>query len=209
MNMTGEKTILLTGFEPFGGFGSNPTALLAEKLEGLQVGNCRVSTCILPVVFGESSRMLAEKLRELAPVAVVCLGQAAGRSGITPERIAVNLDDADIPDNAGHKPVEQTIVEGAPAAYWSGLPVRKMVGAISALGIPVGVSMSAGTYVCNHVFYSLMHQLAGMPDVAGGFIHVPLMTGQVGDERPSLSLDQMEQGIRCALAIIVQELSNP
>jgi pyroglutamyl-peptidase len=208
MNPTMNKTILLTGFEPFGGFGSNPTAMLAEMLDDMEVGGYRVSTCTLPVVFGESATMLADRIREVKPAVIVCLGQAAGRPGITPERIAVNLDDADIPDNAGNKPVEQEIVQGGPAAYWSGLPVRKIVRALSALDIPASVSLSAGTYVCNHVFYSLMHELANLPDVAGGFIHVPLMDGQVSDARPAMPLARMEQGIRCALDVIVQELKQ-
>jgi pyroglutamyl-peptidase len=208
MSSTADKIILLTGFEAFGGFGSNPTALLAERLAGSRFGDYRVETCVLPVVFGQASHLLAEQLNRWHPAVVVCLGQAAGRSGITPERIAVNIDDADIPDNAGYQPQEQAIVAHGPVAYWSTLPVRKIRDALADLEIPAAISMSAGTYVCNHVFYHLMHLLAGKPAVTGGVIHIPLMDGQATDGRPSLPLAQIEQGIRCVLATIVAELAG-
>ena len=208
MNKNRDKIILLSGFEAFGAFSSNPSALLADKFDGLAIGPYRVRSCILPVVFGEASRILEEWINQLHPAVVVCLGQAAGRSGITPERIAVNLDDADIPDNAGNQPVEKAIVPGGPAAYWSGLPVSKIVSALAALDIPASVSMSAGTYVCNHVFYSLMYKLAGMPGVRGGFVHIPLMEGQTTDERPALPLEQMEKGINCVLETTVETLRS-
>ena len=208
MNKNRDKIILLSGFEAFGAFSSNPSALLADKFDGLAIGPYRVRSCILPVVFGEASRILEEWINQLHPAVVVCLGQAAGRSGITPERIAVNLDNADIPDNAGNQPVEKAIVPGGPAAYWSGLPVSKIVSALAALDIPASVSMSAGTYVCNHVFYSLMYKLAGMSGVRGGVVHIPLMEGQTTDERPVLPLEQMEKGINCVLETTVETLRS-
>ena len=208
MNKNRDKIILLSGFEAFGAFSTNPSALLAEKFDGLAFGSYRVRSCILPVVFGEAPRLLEQKIGEWKPAIVVCLGQAAGRSGITPERIAVNIDDADMADNAGNRPVEKAVVPGGPAAYWSGLPVSKIVNALAALDIPASVSMSAGTYVCNHVFYSLMHKLAGMPGVKGGFVHIPLMEGQSPDDKPALSLHQMEQAVRCVLQTSVEELEG-
>jgi pyroglutamyl-peptidase len=152
--------ILLTGFEPFGGEVVNPSWQVARALDGRTVGGVPVVACELPCVFGAALRVLDEALAAHAPVLVLALGQAAGRSAFTPERVAINVDDARIPDNAGAQPVDRPVVPGGPAAYFTTLPVKAMVAALRAAGLPAQVSQTAGTFVCNHVFYGLMHRLA-------------------------------------------------
>lgn len=191
------KIILLTGFEPFGGEVINASAEIARRLDGERIAGRRVAGRVLPCVFRTSLPALRRHLRELAPDAVVCLGQAGGRAAITPERVAVNVDDARLPDNAGACPADQPVVRGGPAAYWSRLPVKAMAAAMSGAGIPAEVSNTAGTFVCNHVFYGLMHTLRQRRGVTAGFIHVPWLPGQ---GEPSLTLEQMCAGIRLALA---------
>lgn len=201
---TTDKTILLTGFEPFGSFTANPSALLARQLDGETAGAYRIRSTVLPVVFGEAGDRLIAAIEDLAPAWVICLGLAANRREISMERCAVNLDDADIPDNAGNLPVDQAIVGGGPPAYWSTLPVKAMVSALRELDIPASVSLSAGTYVCNHVFYRLMHHLAGRPGIRGGFVHLPPLAGQVegtGAPDAAVLLAAVRHLVRTAVAM--------
>lgn len=187
--------ILLTGFEPFGNSSLNPSGEIVKAIKAENIiGE------ILPVVFGQSSQMLKDLISLHKPDVVVCLGQAEGRHAITPERVAVNLDDARIADNAGNMPADQLIIDGGPAAYFSTLPVKEMVGAMKSAGVPAAVSMSAGTFVCNHLFYALQHQLAGST-VRSGFIHVPLMDEQRFEFSglPSMPLSQMVAGVQACL----------
>jgi pyroglutamyl-peptidase len=159
------RSVLLTGFEPFAGERLNPSAQIAEALDGREIAGHRVRGVILPCAFGESRRALLRALRSVEPALVICTGQAGGRAHLTPERVAINLDDARIPDNRGAQPSDRPIVRAGPAAYWSSLPVKAIVAALQARGLPASVSHSAGTYVCNHVFYSLMHELARLGGV--------------------------------------------
>ena len=200
------KTVLLTGFEPFEGEKVNPSWLAVRRLQGRRIRGHRVVARRLPTEFGRSLAALRRHLARFQPAVVICVGQAGGRAEVTPERLAVNLDAAHIPDNAGRQPMESPVVPGGPAAYWSTLPVTKIVEALRKRGIPAAVSMSAGTFVCNHVFYGLMHELAqgeNLPrrGARGGFIHVPFMPAQAAGHRaqPSLPLEILVEAIAVAV----------
>ncbi|WP_367133130.1 pyroglutamyl-peptidase I [Saccharothrix sp. HUAS TT1] len=177
--------VLLTGFEPFDGEVANPSW---DAVDAVEPDGYRLTTLRLPCAFGDSLAALREALAARRYDLVVCVGQAGGRVGVTPERVAVNLDDARIPDNAGAQPVDEPVVPGGPAAYFTGLPVKACVAAVEAAGIPASVSHTAGTFVCNHVFYGLMHLVATEhPGVRAGFVHVPFSPEQAeGRDQPSL-----------------------
>lgn len=194
------KTVLLTGFEPFGGESINPSAEIARQLHGTVVDGHRIEAALLPCVYGAAITELKRKIRAVRPVLVVCVGQAGGRAEITPERVAINVDDARIADNAGAQPVDRPVVRSGPAAYWSTLPVKAIVRALQARGIPAAVSQTAGTYVCNHVFYGLMHALRGQRRVRGGFVHVPWLPDQAKGGQPSLPLATMTEAIATVVA---------
>ena len=172
-------TILLTGFEPFGGDELNPSAAIARQLDGVCFGAYQVHARILPCVFGGAIHALEQALDAVRPTLVICLGQAGGRSDISVERVAINVDDARIPDNAGAQPVDEPVRAAGPAAYFSTLPIKAMVAGLRESGLPASVSQTAGTFVCNHVFYGLMHACAERPGVQAGFIHVPWLPEQV------------------------------
>jgi pyroglutamyl-peptidase len=194
--------ILLTGFEPFGGDALNPSGLICRALHGQRVAHATVHAVELPCVFGRALQALDEALAATSPVLVVALGLAAGRAGISVERVAINVDDARSPDNAGAQPVDVAVVEGGPAAWFSTLPVKAIVAALHQAGLPAAVSQTAGTFVCNHVFYGLQHRLAGS-GVRSGFVHVPLVVEQAGAHpgQPVLTLDDLVRGVRIALEV--------
>lgn len=177
--------VLLTGFEPFGGELVNPSGLVARALDGETIAGARIVAHELPCVFGESRRMLDAWIDTLAPRLVVCVGQAGGRGAISLERVAINVDDARIADNAGKQPVDEPIVPGGPAAYFSTLPIKAIAAALRVEGFEAEVSQSAGTFVCNHVFYGLMHRLAHVRAARGGFVHVPFLPEQAERARTS------------------------
>ncbi|MFE4545381.1 pyroglutamyl-peptidase I [Arthrobacter sp. NPDC056727] len=206
--------ILLTGFEPFGGQPMNPSwaaALAARDL--LRAAGVAVDAVELPCVFGAAGSVLRNALDDLAPELVVCVGQAGGRERVSLERVAINCDDAPIPDNAGNQPVDVPVVPGGPAAYFTSLPVKAALLAVEKAGVPAEVSQTAGTYVCNHTFYTLMHELTSRPGVRGGFVHVPFAPDQVdapdqaqqGSGAPSLPVASMAEAIaavvRASLAV--------
>ena len=195
-------TLLLTGFEPFDGETVNPSWLIASALDGESIGGARVEALRLPTEFRASLRVLRAALRRPAPSVVVALGQAAGRSELSIERIAINIDDARIPDNRGARPIDRPVVRGGPAAYFSTLPVKAIVAAMRARGVPAAVSQTAGTFVCNHVFYGLQHALAGTR-VRSGFVHVPYLPEQAEawPGAPSLPLSTMVDGVREVLRV--------
>lgn len=197
--------ILLAGFEPFDGASINPSAEIVRRLDGSIISGCRVHGVVLRCEFGRSVSELKGALRRVNPRLVICLGQASGRTGITPERIAVNVDDAEIPDNAGVQPVDRPIVAGGPAALWSTLPVKAIVAALVRNDIPAAVSASAGTFVCNHVFYALMHTLRRRRGIRGGFIHVPLLPEQAVAGQASLPLATMSRALTLAAAVALDE----
>jgi pyroglutamyl-peptidase len=198
------KTVLITGFEPFGGEKVNPSQEIARQLNGRVIAGRRVIGRILPCVFGVANAELRRILRETAPELVIAVGQAGGRSEITPERVAINVDDARIADNAGSQPVDVPVVTRGPAAYWSTLPVKAIVATLRAHEIPAAVSQTAGTFVCNHVFYGLMHALRVRRGVRGGFIHVPFLPEQAKQGQPSLPQEVMIEAIALAVAVAVR-----
>lgn len=169
--------ILLTGFEPFDGDTVNPSWAVASALHGRVIAGARVQAHCLPVTFGGAPQSLAEALAELQPALVIALGLASGRAEVSIERVAVNLIDARIPDNAGERLQDQPVRADAPPAYFSTLPVKAMRNALRAAGHPAGLSLTAGAFVCNQVFFELQHRLAGR-GVRSGFIHVPALPEQ-------------------------------
>lgn len=174
------KTVLVTGFEPFDGDARNPSQEIARALHGREILGRSVVGAVLPCVFGTSVHTLRALLRAHRPELVVCFGVANGRTEITPERVAINVDDARIADNAGNQPVDARVARNGPVAYWSRLPIKAIVAALRAGEYPASVSQTAGTFVCNHVFYGLMHALRWQTAVRGGFIHVPGLPGMKG-----------------------------
>jgi pyroglutamyl-peptidase len=194
------KTVLLTGFEPFDGQAINPSEEIAREINDATIARHKVVGALLPCVFGAALKELKHQLKLHDPAFVLCLGQAGGRAEVTPERIAINVDDARIPDNAGQQPVDRPVVKDGPAAYFSTLPIKAIVHELRRREIPAAVSQSAGTFVCNHVFYGLMHELAlHRPTVRGGFIHVPFVPEQTAD-RPSLPFEVLTEAVRVAIA---------
>lgn len=200
MDAPQSRTILLTGFQAFGGDALNPTEIIAGELHGKSISGYRVVGLVLPVVFGKAWLELRAHIQEYKPSAIVCLGMAQNRRAITPERVAINVVDARIPDNEGNQPVDSPVVSDGPVGYWSSLPVGIIARAITARGIPAAVSDTAGTFVCNELFYRLMHFLAveGSSRPAG-FIHVPPLPGQFPGGA-SLSKAELFEGIWTALA---------
>ena len=197
--------ILLTAFEPFGGETIN-SALEAVKLVADKIGEVDIVKLTVPTVFQKSAAVTAAAIDRERPDAVLCLGQAGGRCELTPERVAINIDDAKIPDNEGNQPIDCPIIQDGIPAYFSTLPIKSMVQAIRDAGIPASVSNSAGTFVCNHLMYSLLHKLANeYPDVRGGFMHVPYATCQVVNRPavPGMSISDIAAGIEAAIKVIV------
>lgn len=201
-------TILLTGFEPFGGEDRNPSAEIVARLGGSRIGGAEVVGVVLPVVYGGSAEVLLAAIETHRPDAVISLGVAVGRTAVTPERVAVNLDDTPAADNAGAVHVETPIIDGAPVGRLSTLPVRAIAEAIEAAGIPAAVSGTAGAFVCNHVFYRLLAatEASGIP---AGFIHVPGLPGQ-GDpavDGPGMALEAMVRAISIAVEVVAARLA--
>lgn len=195
------KTVLLTGFEPFNKEPINPAWETVRALDGWSEGGFRVAARQLPCVFGDANAAMRSLIDELQPALVIAVGQAGGRVDLSVERVAINVDDAPIKDNAGLQLLDQPIVAGGPAAYFSTLPIKAIVAALRAAGLPASVSQTAGTFVCNHVFYGLMHALAGRNDVKAGFIHIPYLPEQAARHpgAASMSLAQMTEGILVAI----------
>lgn len=201
-----QKTVLVTGFDPFGGEPVNPAFEALKFLNGKNVADCKIVTQEIPTVRYKSLEVLKESFRREDPEVVIAVGQAGGRLGITPERVAINVDDFRIPDNEKNQPVDQPIFETAPAAYFSTLPVKAMVAAMVEAGIPASVSNTAGTFVCNHIFFGLMHLLAQEGNIRrGGFIHIPYMTTQAArlGNQPSMSIETIARGLEIAVLTAV------
>ena len=200
--------MLLTGFEPFGGASVNPSWLVAQALHGHSIDGVQIQSLRLPCVFGGAALALQAAIRQHRPVAVLALGLAASRPVLSVERVAINVDDARIPDNAGASPLDEPVVPAGPAAYFSTLPIKAIVSRLQAAGVPAEVSQTAGTFVCNHVFYALMHMLRRRPAVRAGFMHVPLMSAP-GSQAPGaattgMPLQQQIEGVQLALQTILQ-----
>lgn len=197
--------ILLTGFDPFGGETINP-AWEAVKMVQNQIDDIEIVKLKVPTVFYKSIAKVAEVLEREKPDAVLCIGQAGGRYDLTLERVAININDARIPDNEGQQPIDIPVFEDGAAAYFSTLPVKAMVKAIRHAGVPASVSNTAGTFVCNHLMYGVLYTLEKKyPGVRGGFMHVPFITSQIVHRvpsAPSLSIEDIVKGIEAALRAI-------
>ena len=199
--------ILLTAFEPFAGERVNP-AMEAAALLGNRVAGAELVCVSVPVVFGKSVEVVTAAIRREKPDAVLCIGQAGGRFELTPERVAINLDDARIPDEEGNRPVDQPICPEGPAAFFSTLPVKAMVSAIREKGIPASVSNTAGTFVCNHLMYGVLSYLSETgQQIPAGFMHVPYLPSQVLNKpnTPSLSLGDITAGLAAAIGAIIEK----
>lgn len=195
--------VLVTGFDPFGGSDVNPSWDAVHALHGRTIAGHQVIGGELPTVFFASLQRLEELIARHRPRLVICTGQAGGRGAISLERVAINVNDARIPDNAGAKPIDTAIVPDGPAAYFTNLPIKAMLQALLEAGVRAEVSQTAGTFVCNHTFYGLMHLLAqpAWQGVRGGLIHVPWLPEQ---GQPSMHVDEIVRGLEiaigCALA---------
>jgi pyroglutamyl-peptidase len=192
-------SVLVTGFDPFGGSAVNPSWDAIHALDGRDIAGHRVIGGELPTVFGASLQRLEALMEQHRPRLVVCTGQAGGRAAISLERVAINVNDARIPDNAGAKPIDVPIVADGPAAYFTSLPIKAMLQALLDAGVRAEVSQTAGTFVCNHTFYGLMHLLAQprWEGVRGGLIHVPWLPEQ---GQPSMRLEDIVRGLELAIA---------
>ncbi len=200
------QTILLTGFEPFNGETINPAWEAVQALAPWRGANFQVEVCRLPCAFGFACDAMETAIARCKPAVVIAVGQAGGRAEMSLERIAINIDDARIADNRQHQPVDVPVVAGAPAAYFATLPIKAIVQGLRAGGIPAAVSQSAGTFVCNHVFYGLLHRLATRQptqSVRAGFIHVPFLPQQAAAHpgAPSMALADIISGLRIAIAV--------
>lgn len=199
--------ILVTAFDAFGGESINPAERALELAEDLS-GRAELVKLVVPTVFSSASELARAAILRERPDAVLCLGQAGGRAGISVERVAVNVMDARIADNSGAIPVDEPVIASAPAAYFATLPIKRIVDAIRAQGVPASVSNSAGTFVCNSLMFSVLHTLeTELPGAIGGFIHVPFEPAQVLDKpnAPSMSLDDIVKAVNAALLVIANE----
>ena len=197
--------ILISGFDPFGGDIINP-AYEAVKLVPSKVAGAEIIKVELPTVYGKCAEVLEAAIIQHRPDAVLCIGQAGGRSFITVEKVAINLAEARIPDNDKQQPTDEPTIAGAPAAYFTNLPIKAMVKNCKDHGIPSSISYTAGTFVCNDIMYRLLHMIAEKyPQMRGGFIHVPFVPEQVVDRpegTPSMSAETIAKGLEYSIEAI-------
>lgn len=198
--------ILVTAFDPFGGEKINP-ALEAVKLLADEIAGAEIVKLEIPTVFHKSAETMREKALEIKPDMILCVGQAGGRFALTPERVAINQDDARIEDNEGNQPIDVPIQADGASAYFSTLPIKAMVDRIKAAGVPAAVSNTAGTFVCNHIMYQALYLTEKeLPGTQAGFIHVPFIPEQVVDkpEKPAMSIEDIAKGLTAALEAMVE-----
>ena len=188
------RKLLITGFDPFGGETTNPSWEAVKNLPDT-VGDFALCKLEIPTVFGVAAETVLKKAAQVQPDVILCVGQAGGRASVTPERIAVNIRDARIPDNEGNQPAGDPVATDGPAAYFSTVPVVDMAAAIRAKGIPSAVSNTAGAFVCNDTLYALLHHFANTP-VAVGFIHVPYLPAQGS---PNMTLADITAALTAAI----------
>jgi pyroglutamyl-peptidase len=205
------KKVLVTGFEPFGGETINPALEAVKQLSGQTIAGYDVVTEEIPTVFRTSIEAVKAAIEKHRPSLVICVGQAGGRSSISVERVAINVDDARITDNEGYQPIDTPIIDDGPAAYFSTLPIKAIVKRLREAGIPAEVSQTAGTFVCNHVFYGVMHHLAnfgGANDhtIRAGFIHIPYLPEQAAHHpgQPSMALETVVKGLTLAIEAAIE-----
>ena len=194
------RRVLISGFEPFGGSNFNSSQLVVEAISKESFTGLELFTVILPVEFGKAADVLLSKVKEIDPEIIITFGQAEGRKALTPEKIAINLDSARIPDNAGELRVNKVIIEKGADGYFSTLPIEKMVKAVKECGLESEVSLSAGAFLCNHIFYHLQHKLLES-GVKSGFVHLPLVNEQIAQypNQPSWALKDLVQGVKAAI----------
>ena len=198
--------VLVTGFDHFGGEKLNP-ALEAIKSLPSEIQGAEVRWLEVPTVFYKSAKILEEEIRIYQPDIVLCIGQAGGRKGLTPERVAINQDDARIQDNEGNQPIDRPIQLDGPPAYFSSLPIKAMVQAIKEEGLPASVSNTAGTFVCNHLMYQVLYLVEKeFPTIKAGFMHIPYMMEQVIDKpnTPAMDLVDIVRGIEAAIRATIE-----
>jgi pyroglutamyl-peptidase len=201
---------LVTGFEPFDGDRVNPSFEVLARLP-LRWGMLDIAPVALPVAYSGALPTLRQAIAASVPDIVLCTGLAGGRAELSLERVAINVDDARIPDNEGDQPIDRPVVGGAPAAYFSTLPIKAAVAALREAGLPAAVSHSAGTFLCNHVFYGLMHEAAlGTHRFRGGFLHVPYLPSQAArvPGAPSMALEQIVEGIEIILSVAAARVDD-
>ena len=195
--------VLLTAFEPFGGETINPSLEAARHINDLSFPGASIRVEKLPVDRRHAIEVALETIRRSRFDTVIMLGEAGGRFRINPERVAINIDDFRIPDNAGNQPSDEPIVEGGPAAYFSTLPIRAITQRLIGAQIPAAISNSAGTHLCNRVYYSVMHEIAtGGREMKAGFIHLPYLHEQTIPkliDQASMSLESIVEGVRLAI----------
>ena len=194
--------VLITGFDKFGGESINPSSLCVNSLPDV-IDNIEIKKITLPTIFKDSSQVLEENIKSFSPNIVICVGQAGGKSKITPERIAINIDDARIPDNIGNSPIDETIRIDGENAYFSTLPIKAIVDELNKNNIPSAISNTAGTFVCNHIMYESLHLASTKyPHIKAGFIHIPFIEEQVLD-KPNMPYMKKED-IIVALELIIK-----
>ena len=201
------SAVLITGFEPFGGEPVNPSWEAVRALDGKEIAGQKVIARCLPCAFGQASQVIQEAIDELEPVLTLAVGQAGGRVDISVERVAINIDDARIPDNRGQQPIDEPVVPDGPAACFSTLPIKSIVAQLREAGIPASVSQTAGTFVCNHVMYALLYKLQGKTGMKGGFIHIPYLPEQASAHpgAPSMALKTVCAALELAIAVALQQ----
>lgn len=206
--MSKTPRILLTGFTPFGNEDINPSWEAVRELHGRHIGGHQVVARLLSTVFDESRRELEQAVGEVDPAIMLGVGQAGGRNRLSIERVAINVQDARLPDNAGAQPIDEAVIAGAPAAYFSSLPIKAMLAALLAEGLPAEISNTAGTYVCNHVAYLMLHLAAQHPGVRAGFIHIPYLPMQAARlaQAPSMAQGDVVRGLVLAMQAAASHL---
>lgn len=194
--------VLVTGFDPFGGEPINPALEAVKQLDGIVLAGAHIYIREIPTVRWKAIEAVKKGIAEINPDLIICVGQAGGRLDITVERVGINVDDFRIPDNEGNQPIDERIITDGPIAYWSTLPIKKIVAALRQNNVPASVSNTAGTFVCNHVLYGLMHILAQENNKRyGGFIHIPYLPEQAARliGQPCMSLDLVVKGLKIAI----------
>jgi pyroglutamyl-peptidase len=208
-----QPTVLLTSFDPFEGEMLNSSAVAVSALRDKQIVGHRIITAELPTVFGTSLQILRKLLAEHKPSLVICVGQASTRTSVSLERVAINAIDARIPDNCGYQPFNEAVLPDGPVGYFSTLPLKAILQALKKADIAVEISQTAGVFVCNYVFYGLMHELSTrrmFRRTLGGFIHLPVLPHQAaGCAVPGMPLEQMVKALRLAIKTALQLKSDP
>ncbi|MBV8412551.1 MAG: pyroglutamyl-peptidase I [Alphaproteobacteria bacterium] len=201
---------LVTGFDPFGGDDVNPSSLAVRQLKR-RIGDIEIHTAELPTSYAKSASLLDEAIDEVRPAIVLCVGQAGGRAELCLERVAINVQDARIRDNDGRQPIDRPVVKDGPAAYFATLPIKACVAAMREAALPAAVSNTAGTFVCNHIFYALMDMLHRRRRPArGGFLHIPYIPEQASrlGGAPSMALDDIVRGIELVLEVSASRVDD-